>query len=221
MSVFEEREIPCPHCGHRAMLSVAASLHAPRVPEVRAAIFDGSFQRFPCGSCGEPFVVEGPFIYIDFDAKQWFGVYPRKWEAKWRTVEDEALGSFQRNMQTYAPPMVKEMAEGFAVRAVFGIEALAEKLRCFDAGIDDAALEVLKLDLMRSQPELHLSPEERPSLCGVADDKLLFAVPGGGTMSVPRELLDGIAADRDAWSAGFEGVSGGPYVDAGRVLIGG
>gem|GEM_PF-4635118 len=64
---------------------------------------------------------------------------------------------FHHNMRVAAPQMVRDLADNFAVRLVFGFDALAEKLRAWDAGLDDRVVEALKLRVARAQLG-HLGP---------------------------------------------------------------
>src|SRR5207237_105592 len=69
-----------------------------------------------------------------------------QWEAVTEKVFAEAFAG--------APEPMRDFATGFRVRAVFGGPALADKLHVWDAGLDDAVVELLKLELATSQPEL-------------------------------------------------------------------
>ena len=44
-------------------------------------------QHFVCPSCNYPYVVEDPFIYIDFVGKLWIAHYPRAKEHAWKHLE--------------------------------------------------------------------------------------------------------------------------------------
>lgn len=172
MSIFEQRTLTCPHCGAAAEHSVAVSINGGRAPQYRQQILDGTFQVITCPSCGEKADADGPFIYVDLQARHWIGCYPRAWEPGWRDYENEPLDSWRRSMVDHAPAQVRRMADGFRVRAVFGLPALREKLLCFVHDIDDRVLEALKLDLMRGRPALAMHPAARPLLIEVGDATL-------------------------------------------------
>ncbi len=224
MSVFDQRLIECPRCQCPTVRTVAVSLHGSRVPEIRRAIADRSFQRVTCPACGERHFAESPFIYIDFETWRWIGVYPRAWEAAWRALEGEPLGCWRRTVAEHAPPSVRRLAHRFQVRAVFGLEALREKLLVLDAGLDDRALAALALRLLHDTPELPPHPAARPVLAAVDGEWLRFvaSLPRGEQLAVtvPRAQLAEIAAD-PAWAATYALVGAGPYVDAGRLMIAG
>lgn len=227
MSVHEDRVLCCPHCRHEEARSVAVSLDAGRAAQQRREILDETFQRFPCKACGGTFRAEGPLIYIDFDGKLWLGVFPGAWEAAWWDHEDEPRGAFERYMIESCPPLVRSWGPGFAVRAVFGLGRLREKLVAHDAGIDDRVLEAYKLDLLRGMGPHELAPSARPTLREATADDAVFHVPrpepgAPGRLArvrVARAEIDRIAAARDgAWASTIAAVSEGPYVDLGRIF---
>jgi hypothetical protein len=250
VSRHADRELCCPHCQHRSVHPVAVSLDGERARAEgqREAILDDSFQRMTCAACGGAFRADGPLIYIDFDAKQWFGVFPAPWEAAWWDHEDAPRGAFERTMIENCPPLVRSWAPGFQVRAVFGLDQLREKLVAHDAGLDDRVLEAYKLDLLRGLGPYELGPAARPRLREVQGGDAVFHVPrpaldGLGAPAAPaasrapeapaapaaptrraivrvgRAEIDRIAAARDGeWAATIEAVSAGPYVDLGRIF---
>jgi len=193
----------------------------------RQALLDGSFQRMTCAACGATFRADGPLIYIDFDAKLWLGVFPTPWEAAWWDHEDEPRGAFERYMVEQCPPLVRSWAPGFAVRAVFGLDQLREKLVAHDAGIDDRVLEAYKLDLLRGLGPYELAPSARPRLREATAGDAVFHVPRAAldapdrraVVRVGRAEIDRVAAAREAdWAATIQAVSSGPYVDLGRIF---
>jgi len=220
MSVFQERVVRCPRCSAAIRCTVAVSLNGPRVPEVVAAIRAGTFQRVPCPECGAIVTADGPLIYTDFQLRHWVGVFPRPWEASWRVLEHQPGESFRRAMIDHAAPAAREMADGFTVRAAFGLPALAEKLACWDAGLDDRVLEALKLDLFRPPVSLPLSPNGRPRLVGVeADGQALKLVASDGIVHIDRAAYDHVASNLHRFATALDAVAAGPYVDVGRILL--
>jgi len=227
MSVYQDRTLTCPHCQHEAVRSVAVSLNGARAQRQRAAILDGTFQRFTCDACGKVYRADGPLIYVDFDAKLWIGVFPAPRERTWWMCEREPQLTFERNMLESCPPMVREWAPGFTIRTVFGLDGLREKLVAHAAGIDDCVLEAYKLDLLRSMGPYELSGAARPRLDTADAEEARFRVPRPDPVSpnrvaiihVARAEIDRIADQRDAWKGVLNALSAGPYVDLGRIFI--
>jgi hypothetical protein len=228
VSVYEDRILTCPRCGHAEPRAVAVSLDAERATREREEILGDTFQRFACAACGQRFRADGPLIYLDFDAKLWIGVFPAPWEAAWWDHEGEPQAAFDRYMVEDCPPLVRSWAPGFAVRAVFGLDRLREKLVAHAAGIDDRVLEAYKLGLLRDMGPFDLSPRARPTLREASATDAMFHVPRlapeePGKLAkvrVARAEIDRIAAERDGeWASTIAALSAGPYVDLGRILV--
>jgi hypothetical protein len=228
VSVYENRVLTCPQCKHETTQSVAVSLNGARAAVQRQQILDGTFQRFTCEQCGGRFLADGPLIYIDFDNKLWIAVFPTAWETRWWEREDEPRAVFERYMIEHCPPLVREWAPGFTIRAVFGIERLREKLVADAAGIDDRVLEAYKLDLLRGMGEYQLAAAARPRLREVDATTAVFHVPRPelgmadrqAIVRVPRAEIDRVAAlGEEDWADTIAALSEGPYVDLGRIVI--
>ena len=214
MSTFATRRCTCPRCGASEERSLAVTLDGSDQAE---AILSDRFQSFSCG-CGASYVVDDPFVLVDFERGHWIAALPARNEAAWRRFEHESHQLWQLHVVRSAPPIVREMGARMTIRTTFGLAGLRDKLVALRSGLDDVALELLKLDLMRS--ELGLAPSLRPRLAAVEADRLLFTVRGRTEhLAVPRERLDDIALDPLEWAVAHESVSRGPYVDVGRLLI--
>ena len=218
MSTFARRRYPCPTCRVEAERDVAVSLNGGRRDDLRSAILAGTFQRYRCASCGAEYLVDDPFVYLDFGRKEWIASYPPSREREWPALETEPVEDWRTTMITHAAPVAREMSSGFRIRAVFGLAALREKLLCFEHGVDDGWLEVLKLDLMRSVPGIGLHPDRRPRLVDVLPDALVVA-GAFGVLRVSRDALTQIRTDPIEWSEAWEAVTRGAWVDVGRVLL--
>jgi CpXC protein len=231
MSTFAAAQVPCPHCARIDERSIALTVNATRTPAYRAAVLDGTFQRFVCAGCAAPFVVEEPFLYLELGRKLLIACAPVDEEAHWPRYERMALERFEEDLGSGAPAVARQLGEGVRLRAVFGLAALREKLVCFEAGLDDAVLEAFKLELCRSGAGLPLHPEARLRLESVSAGELSFAMPErghGGDGSDAGDASQAVVVDRAAfarfvvapgWEALVSRLGSGPYVDLGRVLL--
>jgi len=247
VSVFVTRRARCPRCGHEEQRSVAESVNGGRSPEYRDAILAGRFHVFPCGGCGVESRADEPFLYTDFARKEWIRVLPAREEPQWARHEPEARTTFLRAFRLDVasgpgarraatapdrrepPPVLRAMAEGFRSRLVFGLAALREKLLVFGAGLDDALIEGLKLDLMRGHRELSFEPSRRPRLHAVGEETLRFYVRESGPgadlreaelleIELPRSAYDRLAARAEAYRTLLDALREGDYVDLGRLF---
>jgi len=220
MSTWVTLERPCPGCGAVQKLSIARSLNVSRAPAHREVLLAGELHRQRCTSCQMAFTVDCAFEYLDFERKQLFLVFPLAEERRWAELEGEPQKLWERNLGAAELPVaVRELGQGFHVRAVFGPSALREKVILFEAGLDDAAVEAYKLGWMREAPLARMYPGSRPQLHSRRDEDLLFvATPRGGE----RQVLAVEIATLRAYPVEDPLVGQlrqGPYVDTGRLLF--
>lgn len=228
MSVFRPMPLVCSGCGARNVETVALSLHGSRVPQVVDEIVAGTFQCFTCASCALRYRADGPLIYVDFERKRWVGEFPSHMERSWASLEQQPMDSFRRSLIDLAPAFLRSEADGFTIRAVFGLDALAEKIRLLDAGIDDRAVEVAKLaTVLRTGSTL--APRYRPRVVSAGPGSVVLrlwsrdsaeeqAQPGHLSLSTSEVMS--FAADPE-WATVSEELQVGPYVDLGRLLFDG
>ena len=224
MSTFVDIEVACPRCGEVASRSVATSINATRTPAYRSAILNGTFQRFVCAGCAGEVMPILPFAYLDFDRKQFIAVFPSELEARWWEFEHEALEAFADTLGADAPPIAQRVGTGMAVRTVFGMDALREKIVTLTEGLDDATVETLKLRLLlTAQPPPAIEPP--PRLTEVDDETLVFAIgrdwgDGEGIVLGPllasRAEYEAVGADPDLAEM-RDALSTGPFRDMARV----
>jgi hypothetical protein len=200
MRDFTSTWIECHGCGDTFTVGVSNDLHITEAEGVRQSIIDATFHRFRCAKCDELITVEQLLAYSDFPRQQWFVVVPSK-EMGFHDEWDEfAEATFRATMLEHCPPIVRdEIAPQMTRRVIFGLASLREKLVCFDAGLDDRVLEVLKAKTLRdlglpvnthdyfyldrvTDQTLHLD-------YGVAEGKEAMAVP------LPRAAYDKLVAE--------------------------
>lgn len=149
MSTWVSRTVRCV-CGAFSTMDLADGLHITRLPEVRERILDGTFHIKACDVCGHIGIVHTKTLYTDFTRWHWVAVAPPWLVNEWPRWAELVAHEFDHNMRVAAPSMVRALANNFAVRLVFGFDALAEKLRAWDAGLDDRMVEALKLRVARA-----------------------------------------------------------------------
>lgn len=225
MSIFQQEIVTCPHCGDHRPRDVAHSINAERSPQLREEILDGTFQRIACEACHARFEIGHPLLYIDFARSQWFSVHSGAHQPEWRTLERDAAATFDRAHRSGAPALARQLIADPRVRLVFGLDALREKLVCFDAGLDDVTLEVLKFDQLGIAVGGQLLDEHTHArLVEVGTEALTFlagapAAEEATVIEVAREVYDEIARGGDRWVELAATFSSGPYVDLGRLTI--
>jgi len=143
MSTWAKHDVTCPDCGHAQQIPLLKGMHITRLPQARQAILDGSFQMFTCPACEASFGVERPTIYTDFESRVYLAMELdgqediRSQRAKHQKVFDDCF--------VFGPDIASEMGQAMTCRLVLGLRALREKVLALDHGIDDRALEGVKL----------------------------------------------------------------------------
>lgn len=224
MSKFISRQISCPSCNREHLLDIATSLNVSNHARFRDEIIAGAFQRFICDGCGKTFLVDDPFIYTDFTRRHWIYMFPQSWQMQWSEFENEPRDVFEKYMTgTYSSPIARSMADGYRLRTVFGLPALAEKILCFLHDIDDRWLEILKLKIMHTEVALFNS-NYFPRLISVEPElnELTFSLPtmsGVDILAMPLTNLKELMESNIDYSEIMMKLNKSPYVDSGRILI--
>ena len=224
MSIFRPLALSCPACGASFPFDVVDSVNADRRPDLRQAILDGTFQRQDCPKCGKAFRVEPEMTYLDVGRKQWVLLQPAGSLPEWAELERHANSLFATAYGDKASPAAREIGRGLQVRVTFGWLALREKLYVADQGLDDVALELLKMALIRSLGDPPLDDDIELRLFEVDGDDLLLAWFRAAeespveTARVPRARYDQIAAGEE-WKALRDELTAGPFVDVHRLLV--
>jgi len=170
MSTFTDITAGCPNCGTQQELTVARGINVARTPAARDAIMEGRFQRYCCSGCRVEFTVLRPFTYVDWSRAQMFGVFPLADIDEWPRCEQVLEGTFSRTLGDESDGAPDGIPDEIRLRTVFGLDALREKLLLFDAGMDDAVVEVMKL---RWVMEGGAAERRRPLVIDVVADMLV------------------------------------------------
>lgn len=174
--MISEIKYTCTGCGEQYSVTVYDSINAAETPELKAAVLDGSAFVRQCPHCGAPNLLRYRTLYHD----------PAEKIMIWLTcgskeLEEQVRGVYGR---------IEELA-GYTTRVVDDAGSLIEKIKIFDAGLDDVVIEmtkyVTKLELCekdQSGAESILSaPFKFFSLDG-ADNQITLAYPANGRMQM-------------------------------------
>ena len=224
MSLFEPAEVPCPTCGATLTFDLVASVNADRRPDLRIAILDGSFQLTSCGSCGTTVRLPPTLVYVDMARGQWIMAKPVSEYPNWTALEALARQTFDVSYGKAASLPAQQIGRGLRPRIVFGWAALREKLLAAEEGIDDVALEQLKLSILREVTGAALNDDSELRLVDADADTLTLAwlvsdtERSLSTLDVPRSALDGLAGEA-AWAPLRDRLAASTFVDTGRLLL--
>jgi len=225
MSILETQTLACPACGQALSFQVAHSVLADRRPDLREAVLANRLQGGVCEHCGARFRREPELNYLDIGRGQWILVRPAAEGVDWPELEAHAQGLYELGYGLLAPAPAREIGRGLTARIAFGWPALREKLLARDAGLDDVALECLKLNLMRTldAPPLGDTIELRLQAVDARVLTLAWLDADGErlleTLQVPRLAYDEVAASPDDYRELRAALAAGPYVDMNRLLV--
>lgn len=134
MSKKHFQKITCPSCKKVADFEFWEAMNMSLEPALKERILNYDVFRFMCPFCGEEQFVHYSFLYHDPDNKTML-FYVQSQEEKEKVLE------------LFAKDKALMDAQGYRRRIVIGIDALTEKIRMFDAGLDDRIMEVFKIFL--------------------------------------------------------------------------
>ena len=224
MSWFEPLAVTCPHCNAAIEVGVAETINVTRMPWAKAQILQGVFHRPNCPECGGVFQIERHFLYSDFGAEVFVQVFDIADRERWPSLEDQTEEVFYSATEN-GPPFVQSMAGRFRMRAAFGIDELADKLRIWDAGLNDKLVELMKLELLVKTPSLQQVDTLELTVRRVAHEDELIEVEAWDRAGVMEPMWFGgplaryyeLEADVERLEELFPGLFHRPYVSFRRL----
>lgn len=190
MSTCINKEIVCAKCGAKQKIQAWPSATILHNPELRRAVLDETLFNWCCEKCGYQALVVYPFLYHDTQRRLMIALNPDP-DAK----------------RPETPPL----ADGLKKRVVRLPAELKEKILIFEAGLDDAAMELTKLLLTGPLRKKYQAEKLKLYFCRQEGDSMIFAafVPGQqepGYESANRKIYDqcyGIAREFEFDTTGF------------------
>jgi len=146
VTVFKLCPTTCPSCGHAFEVDISFGLDGKRQRNVRERLMAGTYQVYPCPACKVTAVYESPMIYTDFERGEYVAMETARSAAKQTALARHE--TIFRDCFECGPPIAQELGARVKRRIVYGFGALREKLRLWDAGLDDRIVEAVKGDLV-------------------------------------------------------------------------
>jgi len=145
----------CPACGTGFVVQGHDLINVREHPELKASVISGELFLQTCPQCGRRHLVTWPLVYLDPD------------EMVLVMLSDK--------------PMSLADTGGYTARLVSRVGDLIEKVKIFDAGLDDKAIEMCKyVTKQEAGKEMDL---KFLRLDG-ADNELVFTYPAAGQMEM-------------------------------------
>ena len=181
MSLFKEERIECRFCRRKLPVTVHHSINVGLHPEHKQKVLDLSLFRFRCPHCGKTDILYYPTLYHDPEQRLMIQVF-------WREED------FGQPLDAELRTLIEIMGQkDYRRREVFGYAELVEKIRIFDAGLDDFAIALLKTVHKLEHPEVQTLFTEKTG------DELYF-------MRVGEEgaLPEALVVNTEAYERGAE-----------------
>lgn len=183
MTQIKTVSVQCPKCKQSGTFRMYGSVNVTLDPGLKERLLDGSLLSYRCETCGHVTRVRHQLLYHDMARKLMVQLYPGA-DPLDRLVSE--LGT------TLAAALGEDQMGEYSLRVVRTVEALIEKARVFDDGLDDCTLEAAKLFAASAMPELrpatlHYTGREPGNRPDRPDETLLMLhVEGlGGVAELP------------------------------------
>lgn len=172
--------ITCPLCDKLQPFIFATKIDISVNPEYREKILENVFFDHQCAHCGEIYPVYHSVEYIDKE---------RKLIINYVSNEQAHI----ETLQTYEEQKIGGQYNGYTIRVVSSPNALREKIRIFEMGLDDRVIEILKIVALNLISEADLIKTVEEVRCWVHDNgsfdiDVLGEAPG--TMGLKKDFYD-------------------------------
>ena len=132
MSTQINKDVSCPHCGAIVKTQMWPGINAEKSPELKALVLDETLFDWKCPACGYEAQLVYPCLYHDKSKKFMIYVVPNGNDCTLQSVDvSEEFPQFHE----------------ITKRVVTSLTGLKEKILIFEAGLDDLAVELVKLAL--------------------------------------------------------------------------
>ncbi len=142
-------------CGHEFETKLWDALNVTENKELKGKLLSGEINQIQCPKCQKKSYIEKSLLYHDRDQRLWIQVLPQADRPKWPKLQESYQEELKKNSG------IKK----YYFRLAFGREELLEKIRIFDANLDDRILELLKVRILT----------EDETLKTVSDAKIFFS----------------------------------------------
>jgi len=201
VSLVGKIRVTCPACGAAHECELVQSINTERAPALRERLLRGELNVMTC-ACGKRAQLAGNLLFHDPVAQFYCQVAPGPSERA-QPSAGSARGRERTNDNvTAATAAFRTSGASGTLRIVPSQNALVEKVKILDAGLDDWAIELVKVMLLAS---LDIADLDRVVLFERADaDQLHWVMlsPEPVGFSSPRAAYDNLRRDRAAAKPG-------------------
>ena len=138
MSINNKQSVKCPKCGQLSDITVWSSITVKDSPDLKEDLLHGKINIFRFPSCHQAALMPSPMLYHDEEKKLMISFTPCA-----DSVQEQQL--YDNVMKASTESGELDKLEGYNLRFVTDFNELLEKLLIFDSGLNDKAVEVIKL----------------------------------------------------------------------------
>lgn len=169
MSRSSIEKIKCPQCGKEQDFTVWESINTVLDPELKGCVRNKTVFEFKCEECKYSANVDYGFLYHQMEDKMM--IYYVQDEKGYETARKSFSGETM-------PELILDAREQYLYRIVTSQNRLLEKLTIFDEGLDDRAIEIIKV--------MYIAEAEKEK---IEFDEVLFDISASGEKQII--FLDG------------------------------
>lgn len=159
-------DLLCSKCGKRSAVEVLNLINVGSNPELREKVKDGSLFVWECPHCGTMNLKQSPVLYHDPSGKLLI----------WLKGDSEDSAGVEALFES------EDVLKDYSARLVGSVGELIEKVKIFDAGLDDVIVEMTKYVSMM---EMEGKPEGLKFVgFSGADSEMTFTYPSKGQMEM-------------------------------------
>ena len=146
MSINASQTIKCPKCGEISEMTVWQSITVSDSADLKKDLLAGKVNMFVCPSCSHKALIPTPLLYRDEERSLIISFSPCD-DAK---KKDELFKNMKKASEESGE--LNEL-RNYNLRFVSDYNSLLEKILIFDNGLNDKAIEVLKVLILMQKPE--------------------------------------------------------------------
>lgn len=174
MSVTGWRTLACRGCGAAVEGLSIESANPVRHRPFRDQLLARTLLRMACPACSAPHEHYDRFVWTDLASRLCALVIHDAARDDWADLEHEAREALSLPLRQEGPEAVRAWGASIAIRLVFGLEELRDKVVCWTHGLDDRLVEAVKLEL----------PPGASLDSAIAGEVLMFRRGDGRTLQV-------------------------------------
>lgn len=146
MSLNTKQNVKCPKCGQMSEITVWNSITVADSADLKADLLSGKVNMFHCPSCSHTALMPTPVLYHDEEKRLMISFTP---------CNDAVLAEqlYENVCRTSKESGELEKLNGYNLRFITDYNELLEKILIFDNGLNDKAVEVIKLMILMQEPE--------------------------------------------------------------------